>query len=211
MTKLLIICLLLMSVLADTSDADDLKWRTVSIPKYCIFQIPSTLELQSGTYKLLNDEYRKSILEISKDLHRIVAQPAGVNSFDPDALKLYCRVIVETTVAQAGDYLMLGQPIELTRAELRQVDASIHQQAQVALQNKLIAWRGSCVVSIGTVQAIESTYSRRGIDGPVVVRTLEVHNNDACHILNLSYRESEAAIWAKDIEALLQTFRFVRR
>jgi len=110
--------------------AQDETWDTVSIPGICTYQIPSTLELQKGTYKKINDQLRKSVLEIETTPDRVVAQPKGINDFDPVALKRYCRVIVETERGSRGEYAKLDEPMALSAAELKELETEIKSQLQ---------------------------------------------------------------------------------
>jgi len=76
--------------------AQNATWETVSVPGICTFQIPPTVEIQAGAYKRYNDQLTKTILEITESPDRAVAQPKGINAFNPVALNRYWRIIVET-------------------------------------------------------------------------------------------------------------------
>ena len=111
MRKLYISAPVILLICALEVSPQDASWETVSIPGICTYQIPPTLEVQKGTYKKFTDQLRKTVFEITTSADRVVAQPKGINDFDPAALKRYCRVIVETEWGQSGDFFKLNEPL----------------------------------------------------------------------------------------------------
>lgn len=199
-------------------------WETVSIPGYCTYQIPPTMEVQAGTYKRISDQFRKAVLEINQSQDRVVAQPKGVNEFDPMVLgKRYCRIIVETLRGTTGDCLKLDEPFAMSESELRELDGVFREQWQEAAapmaarglrQPSLLSGPSSSVIHLNGWSALLTTYRRMSSSGnkpPVVVRMYRVQNNDALHTITVSYRESGKELWADDLDAVITTFKFTKR
>ena len=202
------------------ANANDETWATVSIPGICTYQIPPTVEIQAGSYKQVNDQYRKTIFEISGAPDRVVAQPRGINEFDPGALKRYCRIIVETERGSKGDHLALNEPLAVSPVELRQIDKELkdRMQAGVAtfaakgIKMTILSWEPVRIVQVNGVDAVLSTHTRSMNDAPpALVRVYTIQNNDALHRITISYRESERDLWAKDLGKVIATFRFNKR
>ena len=213
-----ILCMLALSGVA--ARAQDETWETVSIPDICTYQIPSTVELQKGTYKKINDQFRKTVLEIETTPDRVVAQPKGINDFDPVALKRYCRIIVETERGSRGDYAKLDEPMALSAAELKELETELKSQLQQGaalstskgMKMTILSWQGAKIARVNGVDALLTTYTRSMNDAPpVLVRMYKIQNNDCLHTITISYRESESNLWAADLGKVIGTFKFKKR
>lgn len=195
-------------------------WQTVSVPGICTFQIPPTMEIQKGNYKQGSEKFQKEILEVSIKPDRVVAQQKGVNSFDPQALKRYSRVIVETARGQYGEYETLGTPITASEKELLDVDAMFKQQVQQSatqsaakgMKLKILSWKPTKIVSINGIDTLKTTYTRSMNNGPpAIVNLYIIQNNDYMHRVTISYRLSEKNLWATDLSKVLNAFKFKKR
>jgi hypothetical protein len=212
-----LIWLLLFGVVA--AHAQDATWETVSIPEICTYQIPPTVEIQKGTYKKVVDQLQKTILKIDQSPDRVIAQPKGINNFDPLALKRYCRIIVETERGSKGDYLKLYEPLAASAAELRELDKEMKNEMQQAalaapkgMKMTILSWQPSKIVRVNGVEALLTSYTRSVNDAPpVLVRMYMIQNNDAMHKIAISYRESEKDLWAEDLNKVIDTFKFQKR
>lgn len=210
-----IFCMLALSGMAVL--AQDETWETVSIPGICTFQIPATVELQKGTYKKIVDQFRKSIMEVDTASDSVVAQPKGSNDFDPAALRLYCRVIVDTERGAQGDYGKLDEPMALSELEVEELDRELISQMQQAaalsaskgIQMTVLSLQGAKITRVNGVDALLVTYTKSLNDAPpVLVRMYKIQNNDCLHTITISYRESESNLWAADLGRVIGTFKF---
>jgi len=220
MKKLIAIFLSVFFLGTFSINAQDEKWETVSIPEICTYKIPPSLEIQKGTYKRLKDQVLESVLEITVSPDRVVAQPKGINDFDPNASKRYCRVIVETVRGKFGDYKKLDDPTEISAAELAKFDKESMDQLQEA--SDLLAAKGrkmtilsrqpAKVCRFNGVNALLLTNTRSLNDAPpVYVQLYVIHNNDFIHHVTISYRESEKELWVDDLAKVINTFKFKKR
>lgn len=203
-----------------TSEPKNDTWETVSIPGICTFQIPSTVELQKGAYRKFNDIFRKTVLEIETTPDFVVAQPKGINDFDPAALKRYCRVIVETARRSKGDFAKLDARMALSAAEMKEFEAEVKNQVQQGaelatskgIRTTILSWRGVKITQVNGVDALLTTYTRSVNDAsPVLVSEYKIQNNDCLHTITISYRESESNLWAADLGKVIGTFKFKKR
>ena len=200
--------------------AQDQIWQTVSIPGICTFQIPPSVEIQKGIYKKINDKSRETILEIVTSPDRVVAQPKGINSLNAQALKLYCRIIVETDWGKRGEYRSLDVPLVLSGVDLRKIDVILKQEILKAaafstskgIKMTITSWQPTEVVKINGADALHTTYTRKINDAPpVIVNTFMVMNNDLLHRIIISYRIEEEDMWKNDLTKVPGTFKFVKR
>ena len=210
--------ILLAGVLA--TQAQETTWETVSIPGICTFQIPPTVEIQKGTYKRINDQFKKMVLEISESPDRVIAQPKGINDFDPVALKKYCRIIVKTERGTKGDYVKLDEPLLVSEAELKEFDEErknqVEQETAIlnakGIKRTILSWQPAKITRVNGVDVLVISHTRSINDAPsVLVQVYMIQNNDFMHLIAISYRESEKDIWADDLGKVINTFKFEKR
>jgi hypothetical protein len=206
--------------LCQVAPAQNQTWQTISIPGICTYQIPPSVEIQRGTYKELSDKFLGLVLEIEASPDQVIAQPKGINSFDPQALKRYCRIIVETDHGRRGQYKSLDSPFAVSEQELLELDAILKQQIQQAatmstakgMKMVLLSWQPVKIVRVNGIDTLKTTFSRSVNDGPpAVVSMYLVQNNDCMHRITISYRLSEKSLWARDLEKVIDTFSFKKR
>ncbi len=214
------IVILCLACLSQPAVAQGQLWQNVSIPEICSYQIPPTVEIQKGTYKQINEKFLGKMLEIAISPDCVVAQPKGINSFDPQALKRYCRIIVETERGACGEYEALDAPFTVSPAELREVDAMLKQQMKQTaalstakgMKMKLLSWQPAKIVNVNGATALRTTYTRSMNDAPpVLVNMYMIQNNDRMHTITISYRVAEKNIWAADLGKVINTFKFKKR
>jgi len=215
---IVVVLVLLAGLLA--TQAQEIIWKTVSIPGICTFQIPPTVEIQKGTYKRVSDQFKKMVLEISESPDRVVAQPKGINDLDPIAIKKYCRIIVETERGTKGDYARLDEPLLVSDAELKELDKEFKNQLEQlaamwdakGVKMTILSWQPIKITRVNGVDALVITYTRSLNDAPsVLMQVYRIQNNDVMHSIAISYRESEKEIWADDLGKVINTFKFEKR
>lgn len=205
---------------ASTACAEHKDWETVSIPGVCTFQIPPTMEIQKGTFKVLSDKYLKKILEIESSPDNVVVQPKGLNDFDESSVKGYSRIMIGTSRDQVGDYVNLNDPVvvsaegleEINTQAKTQLEATSASMASNGAMMKILTWYPTKIVRVNGVDCILISYRRTMNDGPpALVKTYMIQNNDYLHTITTSFRESQRDVWEKDIDGVMESFRFVKR
>lgn len=176
--------------------------------------IPSNMEEQSGTYKVLAETFqqqnaRKLDYEIDFS-NRIVFQQKGVNAFEKTPS--YARVIVKTIMGSAGDYNKLSYKLSFSASELQKLSeqnrSGLEQVFNQSQQGqKLLTWHGLSIVTINGVSAYKFSYVRQlGNNSPVYVELYQFENYDRMHELTLSYRLEDASTWKPLYEKVLNSF-----
>lgn len=176
--------------------------------------IPANMEIQSGNYKKLAEEYqqqqgKKFGFEVSDN--RIVFQQKGLNDGDKTAFNSYARVILETTIGNNGDYEKLTTKLTATTTELSELNSQLKSQVEqsfIGTGLKLISWYGVQIVIINGRTALKISYLRRLNDNPnVTVAMYQFHNNDRMHQLTMSYRQQDADTWKTAYSKILNSFK----
>ncbi len=194
-------------------------WNTISIPGICTYQIPPTMEIQGGNYKALNDTLREVAFN-EKSPDRVVAQPKGINSFDPQALEKYCRIIVNTTRGRAGEFDSIGTQIAPSKEELSEIDEMLKKEtlqgatmaSSTGAKVSMLSWNPVKIVRVNGIDTIVASFTRSTNGGPpVAVKVYSIQNNDYLHTITISYRLSEEDLWAKDLAKVIGTFKFEKR
>lgn len=175
--------------------------------------IPTNMELQSGSYKKLSEEYQKQYAkkfgyEVSDN--RIVFQQKGLNSGDKLSFSSYARVILETTIGNSGDYEKITTKLSATQNELRELSAQLKSQIEQSFSGtglKLISWYGVQIVNVSGRTALKISYLRQLNDNPnVTVSMYQFHNNDRMHQLTMSYRQQDTDTWKSLYTTILNSF-----
>lgn len=173
--------------------------------------IPSTMELQSGTYKNFSDTVSKDLMkkqgiEITGD--NIIFQPKGLNDFKK--LNTYARVIINTTIGKKGEYRKITAKFSATKRELNEVSTIFKKQFEEDLKSvglKIVRWDGVAIETVNGCSVMRVAYLRQLNDKPsVYVEMYYFENYDRMHLLTVSYREEDASIWKEDLETTKNSF-----
>ena len=184
-------------------------WNRIYIKNSGNFDLPSTMEIQTGKYKqILNELYKR----MEWDTPQLVAQQKGLNDFSKGGFEKYARVMFETSLGSYGDYEKLNFNISTySQSDINELNNTFKQQIQesfIGTGLKLIEWYPTLIEKVNGMSCIHIRYKRQLQDKPVVlVNIYQVHNNDRMHILTLSYRLSEENYWKSDYETILKSFR----
>ena len=195
--------------------AQEESWQTVSIPGICTYQIPPTMEIMKGLYKKINNTFLEKTLQIDSSKNCIIAQQKGINSFNKQAMKHYCRVIINIFKGEPGDY----EPFDsnMSQAELQEFNATIKQYMEKSLtrlnskgiKTIIHSWLPAKIIKIDGTNAIQITYTRSTNKNPsVLVKMYMIPKNDYMMRVTISYRIAEKKLWAKDLDTVINTFKF---
>ncbi|WP_420150235.1 hypothetical protein [Spirosoma sp.] len=142
--------------------------------------------------------------------NRVVFQQKGLNNFEQSGFSTYARVIVETTIGNAGDYEKLTTSFTATPAELNALSAEFKKKIQQGFQGtnlKLISWYGIAITKVNGRTALKISYLRQLADRPfVVVNTYRFQNNDRMHSIITSYRQEDEATWKPLLNKTVNSF-----
>lgn len=184
-------------------------WERVFISNVGYIDIPSYMEIPSGTYEQIMNTYLNR-LEINAP--QLIFQQKGLNDFNSEAFTKYGRIIVETKLGTYGEFLPLSYNIStVTSAEISQLNLNFKAKTISDLQSighQLIEWHPLRVQKINGMPCIHVSYRRQLASNPIVLVNYYIfQNKDRVHTLTLSYRVSEALDWKNDFDRILTSFR----
>jgi len=184
-------------------------WITYDVPGVLSFQAPQTMELKTGSYKVLTDAMKeRSGITVNSD--DMVLQQKGLNDKNPEAFKKYCRILVNTERSAKGTYLGLWDDYIPSEAELSEFESEMMRGLAGAQGISILNTYPPEVVSINGIDMVKFSYRRTGVyKQPVFVTTYLVQNNSMMHNIAVSYRESEMHLWKDDLDKVIYTFKFI--
>jgi len=188
-------------------------WQRIFVKNTCNFDIPPTMEVQAGDYRIFAVENANSK---GYDAPQITIQQVGLNDKKASAFDKYTRVIINTNYGNAGDFEHLNFNVsEITNSDLYELNDQMKTQVEqefIGTELKLIKWGYTKLEVINGMSCIHANYIRQFQDKPVVnVDLYAFPNYDKLHQLTISYRVTEADFWIKDLEKLLNSFRISRQ
>jgi hypothetical protein len=184
-------------------------WTRLIIKEVGTIDIPQTLEMQSGAFQKMSNDYY-NILEL--DSPDFIAQQAGLNERYKQGVSRYARVLLNTTIGEDEEFEPLFFNIEsYSKFDVAEIDRLMHSSLESELtQNgaKLITWYPTSLERVNGMSCVHYRF-RRQIEGKpiVIVNSYVFSNNDRQHTLTLSYREEDANYWKEDFEKIRDSFR----
>lgn len=182
-------------------------WKRVNIDGVGTIDLPPTMEVQEGEYKVITDNIKK---EYGIDVANFVAQQKGLNKFEKEGFEMYARVMVETVL---GSFDNLNFNIsEYSQTDINELSEIFIQETQNISFNgeelKIIEWYPLKIERVNGMSCIHMSFKRQLGDKPfVLVHSYIFQNNDKMHRLTLSYRLSDANYWQTDYSTILKSFR----
>jgi hypothetical protein len=171
--------------------------------------IPETMELQSGAYKRLSNQFSKDAgYDVSGE---VIFQQKGLNQLDGSGRQTYARVMISTEVSEPGTYDKLTGRSSVTASELRQLDSFLKNQMDLefAKQNqRLIRWDGATKAVVNGQNAVKISYVRQLESNPTVyVQMYFFQDAGRMHKLTLSYRLRDESLWKDALETVKNSFK----
>jgi len=181
------------------------EWCNFEINSAFKISIPSTIELRHKedtytnlkSYKYEQSKYNDSI---------IIFQQKNLSNMSKEGFNKYCRIIITYSKGNHNDYLNANESPALTQEDYKTFNEEIQFQVRNAklLNIQSIKWR-----KIGDICALVSSYRRVGAyKTPIQVKIFYLANNNEVAEILMSYKESEADIWAADFEKIINSFRW---
>lgn len=171
--------------------------------------VPATVERRHYDSPYSRNLRQNGIADIAPDV--ILFNQKGLGNMTERAQNQYCRIIIQFTQGQAGDFL--------NNYETEVFD----WDAQQVLQEMVLAEVGSVASLVGNISynwirvnnanGILVEYKRTGVNNdssiPVCCRIILFQNNDKFVKMILSYREKEASLWKEDFDVVLRSFKWI--
>jgi len=181
----------------------------VKLPRGVELQLPKGWWLLTAQHNQLIDMSAEAAMDLSGIR---AAEGTEVNLIAANSMPrtTYAAVRVDSTTPVSGSPSEISN---LTSADIRAVQAEMQSNLQKILPqqgNQLLAFFGVRRVTISEYPALITVYRRSGPKGPVMVSIVQIFTPSQDLRINLSYRESEQAIWKPVIGKVYQSI-IIRR
>jgi hypothetical protein len=203
--KQTLLSLFLFFILLSSAVADDISnFANVKLPRGIELQLPKG-------WWLLGADYERAIqtsIEAAMDLSGIGlpdGQETNLISANSMPRSTYAAVRVNSTIPPS---ITPSQVASLTAADIRElqtVTLQISQKLLLLQGNQLIEFFGMRIDKISGHPAIVTEYRRTGQKGPVFVQINQIYTSSQEISINLSYRESEVALWKPVVGKIRQS------
>jgi hypothetical protein len=184
---------------------------------FALVTLPRGIELQipKGWWLLSADHNRaiQTSVEAAMDLSGIGlpdGQETNLIAANSMPRSTYAAVRVDSTIPPS---VAPSEFASITADDIRELQTEMRQTLQKLLPlsgNQLIEFFGSRIEKISGHPAIVTEYSRTSPEGPVFVQINQVFTSTQEIRINLSYRESEVALWKPVVGKIRQSI-FIRR
>lgn len=190
-------------------------WATIVVPSFVTFDIPPTLELQKGAYKILKEV---SVRHVGIDLCNevLTVQQSGLSKLDDGATRRYARIIFRSIFNNDADFNFAVA--DFTPTLLKQIEDEEYTNAKATIMQlqrsgfgpiKLIKWYPIKKVQLGGLNGYRIAYLRQQKDRPVVyVEEYKMISGRYIHSITFSYRQEEAPFWENDYAEIKRRIKF---
>jgi len=190
-------------------------WERIIIENVGSFDIPPTMELQDGPYKL-NKNLLINTLSMNQMTSQIIVQQKELNNFSNDSFSRYARVMFKTETGSRDKGLFLNMDIlRFSKDNISTLNDVYKDATQSELSStgmKLLEWYPLKVEKINEMSCIHISYKRQmGNNQPVIVHNYLFFNYDYEHTFIMSYRENEKDYWENDFNIILNSLRIRNR
>jgi hypothetical protein len=190
-------------------------WERIIIENVGSFDIPPTMELQDGPYKL-NKNLLINTLSMNQMTSQIIVQQKGLNNFSNGSSSRYARIIFKTETGSRDKGLFLNMDIlrfsKDNISTLNDVYKDVTQSELSSTGMKLLEWYPLQVEKINEMSCIHISYKRQmGNNQPVIVHNYLFFNYDYDHSFIMSYRENEKDYWENDFRIILNSLKIRNR
>lgn len=188
-----------------------------SFTNFVPIKLPRGIELQIPKgWWLLGADYNRAMqtsVEAAMDLSGIgLPEGSETNLIAANSMprSTYAAVRVDSTIPPS---VVPSAFASITAADVRELQTDMRQNLQKLLPlqgNQLIEFFGSRIEKISGYPAIVTEYRRTGPKGPVFVQINQIFTASQEIRINLSYRESEVALWKPVVGKIRQSIVVTR-
>lgn len=182
-------------------------WERIKIPNVGTMSIPPDMEVQDASYKAMKEEL------VGESSDTFVIQQRGLNEGSAEAQDTYARILVSYDQGEPGDYPERDYDVDAySSADVAELDSYFEQEMHAQLERNgigVIEWYPLEFTSLNGAPCLHMSYSRIGDAGETTqVDVYGIPRNDRFVRVTLSYRVSDAGMWAEDLDLALHSIEF---
>ena len=188
----------------------DKDWINFKIGNLISFCIPPTLEMrEDGSTIKTSIDHLYYAMEVKLTSPNIVFQPKGLNDSLSKLNDQYARVLVYVIDARDDPFPRNNEMLSIPKDELNEIETSYRARFENFIKGnnaKLIDWSSFEVSQNAQIAYIKFSMRRSMGNNPIVrVHTYLIFNFSTAFEITVSYRETEAFLWANDLEKIINT------
>jgi len=175
-------------------------WETIYLGDWGTIELPPSMEIQSGIYKAIMDEYKDTYY--IPPMKRVVFQQNGLN--EGRNLDVYARVFIRTD--SSNEKLPEIIPNDFTSEDIEYLSTMFMQEVQAMCSNspydyKMLQWGGLQITSLSEEYCLNYSYLRKvGDNSPTHSEFYVFWKGYKQYTLNIEYRVNDAKIWKNDLQ-----------
>lgn len=182
-------------------------WERIKIPNVGTMSIPPDMEVQDASYKAMKEEL------VGESSDTFIIQQRGLNEGSAEAQDTYARILVSYDQGEPGDYPERDYDVDAySSADVAELDSYFEQEMRAQLERNgigVIEWYPLEFTSLNGTPCLHMSYSRVGDAGETTqVDVYGIPCNDRFVRVTLSYRVSDADMWADDLDLALHSIEF---
>ena len=184
-------------------------FSSANLPRGIELQIPRGWWLLGEDYNQIIQTTAEATLDLS-GLGLLDGQETNLIAANSMPRSTYAAVRVDSVIPASVPLSMFSS---ITPADVREFQTDMHRNMQVLLPQQglqLIEFMGSRIDKISGYPALVTEYRRTGPKGPVFVQINQIFTDSQDIRINLSYRESEVALWKPVIGKIRQSITIRR-
>lgn len=176
------------------------EWKRYELSDAFNISIPNSMELRKE-----NDPYTQILNSDVLSNAEAVFQQKDLSMMSSEALDTYCRILIQHYGVPSGEVGHHNQAPYITqedRDSLKEmVDAEVEPYSYVTQPS--FQW-----IDVAGTKALEATYKRTGVNGPVNCHLYLLMNYDEVVKIVIAYRERDSDYWKTDMENVIRTFKW---
>ena len=194
------------------ADLRPTNWSTIDVEQFGTIRIPPHLEIQHGQQAEVMKQLNKRIGKSNPQESRLVVQPRGMSRFEPQALRWYFRLIIESEPEQESDKLDLNELRQAGPLALALVGQQLKSEISQVMGKSLLEMSPVEIKTIDRRPALYWWIRRRSTVAtrpPVVVHNYRVSSDARMHRIQVAWRVTETDRWGKLLPDLVAGMRIV--
>ena len=191
-------------------------WTLIEIPGFVAVDIPPTMELQKGAYKVFKEAIAKVSLNLDLRDQALTFQQVGLNDLEEGSTRRYARIIFKSFFDKNGDFDLPEE--ELTTDALKFIEEEEYTKFKKSMEQmkrsglgapKLIKWYPVQKAKMGGLSGYRIAYLRQQkTNPPVFVEEYKLGCGRYLHTVTFSYRQSEESFWKSDYAEIKRRIKF---
>ena len=199
----------------DTGGCPD-GWSRIAISGFVTVDIPPTIELRKGNYKMLQEELAKTLYDLDLRVQALTFQQAGLNDLEEGSMRRYARIIFKSVFDENGHFDWSDE--KLSQATLMRIEEEEYAMAKKEIEQlkrsgfgsaKIIKWYPVRKVRLGGLSGYCIAYlHQQETCPPIYVEVYKLGSGRYLHLVTFSYRQSEEMFWKSDYSEIKRRIKF---